>query len=140
MEDQLEHGLLDHDGDYTHARNRLIKATVVCFTFMMVEAVGGYIAGSLAIMTDAAHLLSDVAGFGISLLALYVAKKKGTSRFSYGYKRVEVIGAVLSIGLIWVLTAVLVAEGIQRTRNIVYGTSEEIVEGKIFFKNRLDFY
>ena len=52
------------------AINKLIKICCFCFTFMTIEFVGGYIAGSLAIMSDAAHLLSDLAGFLISMFSL----------------------------------------------------------------------
>ena len=54
------------------AINKLIKICCFCFTFMTIEFVGGYIAGSLAVMTDAAHLLSDLAGFLIYQCFLYL--------------------------------------------------------------------
>jgi zinc transporter 2 len=52
------------------AIRKLIIVTIVCFIFMGVEIAGGYYSGSLAIMTDAAHMLSDVAAFMISFFAL----------------------------------------------------------------------
>ena len=52
------------------AIGKLVKICCFCFTFMTIEFVGGYIAGSLAVMTDAAHLLSDLAGFLISMFSL----------------------------------------------------------------------
>ena len=54
------------------ARKKLLLISLVCFGFMLFETVGGLLAGSLAIMTDAAHMLSDVAGFMISYLAIYL--------------------------------------------------------------------
>lgn len=61
----------------------------------MAELIGGYIAGSLAIMTDAAHLFSDFVGFLISLLSIWVGKKPATRRMTFGYHRAEVLGALL---------------------------------------------
>ena len=54
------------------------------------QVVGGIFAHSLAIITDAAHLLSDVSGFAVAVLAAYWAKRRSHEHFSYGYHRVEV--------------------------------------------------
>jgi zinc transporter 2 len=81
---------------------------------MLVELIGGLLAGSLAIMTDAAHLLSDCSGFFLSIFALYLSKKKPTQHYTYGYHRAEVIGALGSIVLIWFLTACLLYEAVMR--------------------------
>eukprot|EP01134_Creolimax_fragrantissima_P001643 CFRG1643T1 len=86
------------------AQRKIYIATVVCFCFMCGEVVGGYISGSLAIMTDAAHLLSDIAGFFISLVALHLAGKPASHKMSFGYNRAEIVGALLSVLLIWLLT------------------------------------
>ena len=81
---------------------------------MTIEFVGGYIAGSLAIMSDAAHLLSDLAGFLISMFSLFIASRPANKSLTYGYHRSEVIGALSSILIIWVLTAWLITEAIDR--------------------------
>ena len=81
---------------------------------MTIEFVGGYIAGSLAVMTDAAHLLSDLAGFLISMFSLFIASRPANKSLTYGYHRSEVIGALSSILIIWVLTAWLITEAIDR--------------------------
>ncbi|XP_046846271.1 zinc transporter 2-like [Xenia sp. Carnegie-2017] len=99
------------------ARQKLIIASLLCFVFFIAESVGGAIANSLAIMTDAAHLLSDFASFLISLLAIWLANRPSTSKLSYGWHRAEVMGALLSMLIIWVLTGVLVYEAIKRVIN-----------------------
>ena len=81
---------------------------------MVVEIAGGVIANSLAIMSDAAHLLSDLAGFLISLFAIMLARRPATSGLSFGFHRVEILGALVSILLIWILTGVLFIEAIER--------------------------
>lgn len=94
---------------------RLISVTTVSFTFMCVELIGGYLSNSLAILTDAAHLLSDVSGFVISIFSIWVglipAKKDS---LSYGYHRAEIIGALASVLIIWALTVWLVVEAVNR--------------------------
>ena len=65
-------------------QRRLLLALVVAFAFMIVEVVGGVFAHSLAIITDAAHLLADVSGFGVSVFAAFWAARKSQEHFSYG--------------------------------------------------------
>uniref|UniRef100_A0A224Y4A6 Putative zn2+ transporter n=1 Tax=Panstrongylus lignarius TaxID=156445 RepID=A0A224Y4A6_9HEMI len=71
----------------SHAWRKLVAATTMCLIFMVIELVGGYIAGSLAVMTDAAHLLSDCVGFLVGLFAVWISGQPPTNRFTYGYHR-----------------------------------------------------
>nr|AAK91871.2 putative vacuolar metal-ion transport protein MTP1t2 [Noccaea goesingensis] len=107
---------------------KLCIAVVLCLVFMSVEVVGGVKANSLAIMTDAAHLLSDVAAFAISLFSLWAAGWEATPRHTYGFFRIEILGALVSIQLIWLLTGILVYEAIIR---LLTETSE--VNGFLMF-------
>jgi cation diffusion facilitator family transporter len=102
------------DGIDKKARNRLIIASVLCLFFMVLEIVGGFWANSLAIATDAAHLLTDFASFMISLFSIWVASRPATRRMSFGWHRAEVIGATVSVLMIWVVTGILVYVAIQR--------------------------
>ncbi|KAM6950687.1 putative proton-coupled zinc antiporter SLC30A4 [Lycodopsis pacificus] len=94
---------------------RLVFAALLYFLFMTAEIVGGYMSNSLAIMTDAVHMLTDVVGILFSLLAVWLSTKPPTSRFTFGLHRLEVVSAVLSVLLIYILTAVLLYEAVQRT-------------------------
>ncbi|KAK3025178.1 hypothetical protein RJ639_043064 [Escallonia herrerae] len=93
---------------------KLLIAVVLCIIFMSVEVVGGVKANSLAILTDAAHLLSDVAAFAISLFSLWASGWEATPRQSYGFFRIEILGALVSIQMIWLLAGILVYEAIAR--------------------------
>jgi zinc transporter 2 len=99
------------------AMSKLVIVTLICFFFMAGEVVGGIISGSIAIMTDAAHMLSDVAGFTISYVALYLAKRPASHSLSYGFHRAEILGALASIMLIWGLIVWLFVEAIKRIVN-----------------------
>ncbi|KOB77598.1 Zinc transporter 2 [Operophtera brumata] len=88
------------------ARRKLIIASILCVVFMIGEIVGGYMSNSLAIATDAAHLLTDFASFMISLFSLWVSSRPATRRY--------VIGALTSVLLIWVVTGILVYMAVQR--------------------------
>ncbi|XP_056134171.1 zinc transporter 4 [Lampris incognitus] len=94
---------------------KLGVAAVLYLLFMIGELVGGYMANSLAIMTDALHMLTDLVGIVVSLLALWLSAKPPTKRFTFGLHRLEVVSAGISVLLIYVLTGVLLNEAVQRT-------------------------
>ena len=87
---------------------------------MIVEFLGGYYSNSVAIMTDAAHMLSDVSGFVISILSIYLSTLQPTNIQSYGYHRAEVMGALTSILIIWGLVIWLVWEAVERIDSITH--------------------
>ncbi|ETO28064.1 CDF transporter, membrane protein [Reticulomyxa filosa] len=112
------------------ARKQLFLASGFCILFMIAEVVGGFLANSLALLSDATHLLSDCAGLFISITALvkhWLVQREAGGRFSFGYHRAEIIGALFSIMLIWGLTVWLVIEAIRRL------ITKPAVDGKIMF-------
>lgn len=82
--------------------------------FLYVALIGGYLSSSLAIATDAAHLLTDFASFMISLFALWVANRPPTQSMPFGWYRAEVIGALTSVLMIWIVTGILVYMAVER--------------------------
>ncbi|XP_074832318.1 proton-coupled zinc antiporter SLC30A2 isoform X2 [Carettochelys insculpta] len=96
------------------ARRKLYIASVICLIFMVGEVIGGYLAHSLAIMTDAAHLLTDFASMMISLFSLWMASRPATKTMNFGWHRAEILGALLSVLSIWVVTGVLVYLAAER--------------------------
>ncbi|XP_047338142.1 metal tolerance protein B-like [Impatiens glandulifera] len=95
---------------------------------MAVEIAGGMKAHSLAILTDAAHLLSDIAGFFISLLAIWASGWDATANHSFGFSRLEVLGALVSVQLIWLVSGILIFEAFDR---ILQETQK--IDGRIMF-------
>ena len=81
---------------------------------MVFEIIGGYYSNSIAIMTDAAHMFSDVAGFMISYLSIYLGARSSTFKLSFGYARAEILGAMASIFIIWGLLIWLMVEAVHR--------------------------
>ncbi|XP_030045754.1 proton-coupled zinc antiporter SLC30A8 [Microcaecilia unicolor] len=112
--------------EQNQAKQKLYIAAAVCLTFMITEIVGGYIAGSLAIITDAAHVLVDLTSFLISLCSLWVSSKPATKRLNFGWHRAEILGALLSMIIIWMVTGVLVYLASERMLHPDYK-----IEGKI---------
>jgi len=106
---------------------RLLCASVICVIFMVVEVVGGIIADSIAVLSDAAHMLSDVIGLIISVIFAWVSTRPASGKYSFGFHRAGVIGALASIIILWIFTVVLVIEAVHRI------SEPEEVDGKIMF-------
>ncbi|KAJ1604335.1 cation diffusion facilitator-like membrane [Cryptosporidium canis] len=95
-------------------QRRLVYAIIFCLVFTLIEVVVGILSNSLALISDASHLISDICSYLISLFGIHLSKRKATKTMSFGYNRAEILGALLSILLIWIMTAMLVYEAIQR--------------------------
>uniref|UniRef100_A0A8C9YZK2 Proton-coupled zinc antiporter SLC30A8 n=2 Tax=Sander lucioperca TaxID=283035 RepID=A0A8C9YZK2_SANLU len=114
------HAQEDREREKKVAKKRLYVVSVICLVFMIGEILGGYFAGSLAVMTDAAHLLVDLVSFIISLLSLWLSSRPATHKLSYGWHRAEILGALLSVFTIWLVTGVLVYLAVERILNDDY--------------------
>ncbi|XP_033696505.1 proton-coupled zinc antiporter SLC30A2 isoform X2 [Tursiops truncatus] len=104
----------DCDLKKKRAWRQLCVACAFCLLFMIGEVVGGYLAHSLAIMTDAAHLLTDFASMLISLFSLWMSSRPATKTMNFGWHRAEILGALISVLSIWVVTGVLVYLAVER--------------------------
>lgn len=92
-----------------------------------VVLAGGYLSSSLAIATDASHLLTDFASFMISLCAIWVASRPATQSMPFGWYRAEVLGALTSVLLIWVVTGVLLYLAVERITDMSYTIDANIM-------------
>ncbi|KAM4029619.1 proton-coupled zinc antiporter SLC30A8 [Anomaloglossus baeobatrachus] len=100
--------------EHNMARKKLYIAAAISLAFIVAEIAGGYIAGSLAVVADAAHLFVDLSSFLISLCSLWLSSKPATKTLTYGWYRAEIVGALLSMVTIWVVTGVLVYLACER--------------------------
>jgi cobalt-zinc-cadmium efflux system protein len=83
---------------------------------MVAEAVGGLISGSLALVSDAGHMLTDAAALGLALVAMILAARPADPRRTFGFRRVEVLAAQLNVGLLIVLSGWIGYEAVERLR------------------------
>jgi cobalt-zinc-cadmium efflux system protein len=74
----------------------IIIALAITTTFLFVEVVGAYLSNSLALLADAAHMLTDVAALGLALLAISLARRPATAQRSFGYLRAEILAALIN--------------------------------------------
>ncbi len=98
-----------------HQQSRALTIALwIAFAFMVVEVIGGLVANSLALMTDALHMFTDVGAMVIGLIVLRITRIPRTPKMSYGYHRAEVLGALASALSLWALSGVLIYEAIKR--------------------------
>lgn len=98
---------------------RLGVAFVLTAGFMVVEAVTGWLTGSLALLSDAGHMLSDTAALGVALWTSRVAARPADAEHPLGHGRAEVIGAGVTAGGLVVLAGFIVVEAVRRLVNPV---------------------
>jgi len=100
-------------------RRALGWALAINVALLGVEVVGGIVFDSLALLADAAHLVSDVAGLGIALGALVLAARPGNSQHSFGFSRAEVLGAQVSALMLLAAGGWIVVQAVSRLRDPV---------------------
>jgi cobalt-zinc-cadmium efflux system protein len=83
-------------------------------TFLVVEAVGGWIAGSLALLADAGHMLTDVGALGLSLLTAWIARRPANDEKTYGYQRWEILAALVNGTALFGIAGWVVVEAARR--------------------------
>jgi cobalt-zinc-cadmium efflux system protein len=95
-------------------QRRLRLALAVALLATVAEAVGGWVSNSLALLSDAGHMLADAAAIGLSLFALRVAARPADSKRTYGYYRLEILAALVNGALLFAIAAGIAVEGYHR--------------------------
>ena len=117
-----------HEHGHAHAGNNgtLLVALLLTLSFAGVEALAGWWSGSLALMSDAAHMLTDSSALGLAAAAAWLARRPPSFRHSYGLVRAEVLAALFNSVLMLVLIVFIVREALERI-----GTPREIAGGTV---------
>jgi cobalt-zinc-cadmium efflux system protein len=103
-----------HHEERWRDRRRLGWALGITAVIALAEAVGGYLTDSLALMSDAGHMVTDVSALALSLLALWFSGRPATIKRTYGYYRLEILSALVNGVALVVLTALIVFEAYKR--------------------------
>jgi cobalt-zinc-cadmium efflux system protein len=110
-----EKGMAHDHGHSPDADRRLLGAALgLILALMVAEVVVGVLAGSLALITDAGHMLTDAAALGLAILAIRLAARPAQGAYTYGLKRVEILSAQLNGVTLAVLVVVFTYEAIRR--------------------------
>jgi cobalt-zinc-cadmium efflux system protein len=107
----------DHDHARAASRRALALALVITASYTVVEVVGGVFAGSLALLADAVHMLSDNVALALAIVAAWLATKPATPERTYGYKRAEVLAALANGVLLVALAIWIFVEAGMRLRD-----------------------
>lgn len=101
---------------HTHRADagRLLIVLAVTSAYFLTELIGGIYTNSLALYSDAVHLLTDVAAILLSLFSLWIAARPARAGKTYGYLRAEILGALANGLFLWVLVAFLIFEAVRR--------------------------
>lgn len=106
---------------------KLYTASALCCVFLVVEISGGLIAGSLAVLSDAAHLFADLAGFMVAIAASHLAALPTTNQHTFGLKRMESLAALFSMVCLAMVSVALALEAVRR----LLAPPDEGVDGKL---------
>ena len=110
-----DHGLGGHSHDLRGMSKRgLISALVLVSSYMFVEIVGGILSGSLALIADAGHMLTDAASIGFALVALHFSNLPASAQRTFGYRRLEILAALANALMLWLIAAWVVFEAYHR--------------------------
>ena len=107
----------DHGPSHDADRRWLAVALGIIAAFMVVEVVAGILADSLALLSDAAHMLTDAAAIALALFAARLAARPAGGRFTFGFGRAEILSAQVNGATLLVLAGVIAVEGIRRLWN-----------------------
>src|SRR5690242_11625687 len=96
---------------------RLWAVLVLTGAFMVLAAVGGWVSGSLALLADAGHMLTDVGALALGLLSAWIAQRPADQTKTYGYLRWEILAALVNGAALFGIAAWVVVEAIHRVQH-----------------------
>ncbi|MGX0245932.1 cation diffusion facilitator family transporter, partial [Staphylococcus hominis] len=115
-----------HNHVHTNNKKVLTISFIIIGLFMIVEILGGFIANSLALLSDGLHMFSDTVSLGVALIAFIYAEKNATSTKTFGYKRFEVLAALFNGITLLIISGVIIIEAIRRFFNPIKVQSTEM--------------
>ena len=104
----------NHSERRSTQQTNLLRVLLITGMFMVIEVIGGLFTGSLALLADAGHMLTDVAALGLSVFAMWMAAKPATPEKSYGYHRAEILAAVTNAVVLLLLAIWILYEAYRR--------------------------
>jgi cobalt-zinc-cadmium efflux system protein len=106
-----------HDRPANRHQRRFVIVLGVTFLFLLIEAVGGWLTGSLALLADAGHLLGDAGALLLALFAMRLVHRPATTTRTYGYQRAEILAALINGLLLWLIAGLVWHEAFHRLQS-----------------------
>ncbi|MDE0154126.1 MAG: cation diffusion facilitator family transporter [Gammaproteobacteria bacterium] len=109
----------DHSHELRNASKRsLLGAFVLITGYMFAEVIGGILSGSLALIADAGHMLTDAASIALAMVAMHYAEREATARRTFGFHRLEILAALLNALTLWLIAFWVVVEAYHRMTDV----------------------
>lgn len=110
---------------------RVVVALVLTATFMVVEVIGGILSGSLALLADAGHMLTDTMALALAAVAFHVSRRPADANLTYGYQRFQILAAFVNGLSLLLIVAWILYEAVDRFRNPteIHGNTMLLVAG-----------
>lgn len=128
MDDATQHHTTSasgHNHDHRSAsRRRLGISLALILGYMVAEVIGGLVSGSLALLADAGHMLTDAAAIGLAILAIWISSRPASIEQTFGFHRTEILAAMLNALSLWLIAAWIFFEASRR-----FGDSPEVDGG-----------
>jgi cobalt-zinc-cadmium efflux system protein len=114
--DHSGHARDGHHAHHAHGTGtrRLVATLALTVGYMLAEAIGGWMSGSLALLADAGHMLSDAAALALALFAIWLSQRPANARATYGYHRSEILAALLNAAALFAISLFVVYEAVGR--------------------------
>ena len=119
--DDHDHGDHDDQGNHDHShdfrdasRRSLLIALALITSYMIAEVIGGLFSGSLALLADAGHMLTDAAAIAMALIAMWIAQRPASIERTFGYHRTEILAALANTFALWLIAGWILYEAFQR--------------------------
>ena len=128
----------NHDHRHRHGamdelRGASIRALTIAMVmklgYMLVDIVGGVMAGSLSLLAHAGHMFTDAASIGLALFAVHFAARAATAQRTFGYHRAEILAALVNALTLWVVSTLVLLEAYDRITGGIAGDHDHEVEG-----------
>ncbi len=128
------HSHHDHSHDHVdELRGASIRALTIAMVmklgYMLVDIVGGVMAGSLSLLAHAGHMFTDAASIGLALFAVHFAARAATAQRTFGYHRAEILAALVNALTLWVVSTLVLLEAYDRITGGIAGDHDHEVEG-----------
>ena len=117
--ERTQRAAVSHDGEHTHGVadapvRAIVAACAITTVVFLAELIGGWLSGSIALLADAMHMISDAAGLFIALIAVVAGKRPANQTATFGYRRAEVLAALVNAVAVLFISAFIVIEAVRR--------------------------
>lgn len=118
---------LPNQSEAGRSKKRLVVVLFLTAGYLVAEVIGGFLTGSLALLADAGHMLTDVAGIGLALLAIQFGERPATPERTYGYYRLEILAAVANSVILLGVSLYILWEACGRLRHPLIVSSKAML-------------